>query len=124
MTEDDVVNIIYEFVSNQEFPKTCSSCGRVYSTLKEYLQVTTPVGEPVSYDAELENWEPDNPIGTMSLANCSCKGTMAISSTNMPVKTLIQLMLWLKVEALKRKLQPSELLNLIRQKVDKKALRS
>jgi hypothetical protein len=124
MSEDEVVDIIYDFICKHEFPKTCSNCGRVFNTLKEYLEITNPVGHPISYDAELDSWEPEEPIGTMSLANCSCGGTIAISSTHMPIKTLLRLMVWLKVESFKRKLLPSELLHEIRLQVDKKALNS
>ncbi len=124
MSEDEVVDIIYDYVKEKEFPKTCRNCGQVFNTLKEYIEITEPIGHPVSYDIELDNWEPKEPIGTMSLSNCSCEVTLSISSRHMPLKTLLRIMLWLKVESIKQKLLPSELLQKIRVQIKKKAMDS
>ena len=69
MTENEVVEIVRSYIESQ-FPKKCPSCGRRYRSLKEYLLETTHLGDPISYDAEKEDWQPKQPIGTVS----QCEG--------------------------------------------------
>ena len=55
-----------------KFPKTCTSCGKRYGSLHEYLVETRHVGLPVSYDEEIDDISPTEPFGTISFANCTC----------------------------------------------------
>ena len=87
MTEDQVINIIRTNVE-QQFPKSCNACGRRFSSLKEYLQNTVHVGNPHSYDAEIQDWRPQNPLGTYSFSDCKCGNTMVLGSSNVEVETM------------------------------------
>lgn len=122
LTEDKVIEIIRENVENQ-FPKICGACKYHFSSLKEYLQNTTHIGEPRSYDAESQNWKPRNPLGTFSFSQCNnCNNTMAIGSSSMKVKTMWQLLWWAKKESSLKGISIKELLNCLRAKIDDKVL--
>jgi hypothetical protein len=120
MTEADVVEVMRAYLSTQ-FPKKCQ-CGRLYSSLEDYLRNTTHTGKPISYDADMENWQPKLPIGTVSMANCSCGSTLAVSSKGMNLITLLRLMFWARIETRSRGIGMSELLEDLRSKVDKVVL--
>lgn len=122
MTREEVVDTIYKHLSTHDFPKTCPNCGRVFQTLKEYIENTEQVGKPVSYDAEFNEWEPKKPMGTVAMSNCSCGSSISLSSKGMPLPTLLRLMMWAKMESMKHKITVSELLQSIREEIDQKAL--
>jgi hypothetical protein len=109
MTEDKVVKIIRNYLEGL-FPKVCPCCKRMYASLREYLQVTDHVGS-VPYDADARRSDPYKPIGTVTLANCTCGSTMALSSKGMPIFRYWSLLNWARIETQKRQLTPKELLN-------------
>ncbi len=121
MEENDVVEIVRDFIS-KKFPKRCKCCGKLYNSFAEYLYNTTHAGKPISYDAEMGKWQPDKPMGTLSMAHCSCGTTMAISSIGMNLVTLWRLMNWARKEIKKRGIEMSELLEDLRNKIDKSVL--
>jgi hypothetical protein len=121
MTEKQVIKIIRTHIDRQ-FPKDCLTCGRHFSSLKEYLQNTTHVGNPHSADADLENWQPKRPAGTISLADCLCGNTLAISSHGMSLVTMWRLLGWARKESSRREISVDELLSYLRQKIDKQVL--
>jgi hypothetical protein len=118
MNENDVLNILRQFISRQ-FPKDCSCCGKRFNSLEEYLQNTTHCGKPVSFDAAEKNWRPIKPIGTISMANCSCGTTLSISSKGLDLITFWRMMNWARKEARKRNITISDLLAELRTKLDK-----
>jgi hypothetical protein len=121
MQEHDVIKVMLDYISKQ-FPKKCSCCGRLYASLAEYLRSTTHVGKPVSLDADFGDWQPAQPIGVISCANCSCGSTMAITSDGMGIITLLRLMNWARRETKRRGVGMSDLLADLRTKIDKIAL--
>ena len=121
MSEDEVVQIVRQHIESK-FPLTCSKCGHTFSSLKDYLTQTTHVGHPVSYDAEIEDWRPRNPLGTISFANCRCGTTLSISSQGMGLLTIWRLMRWARTESHSRGVSMGELLNDLRKKIDRQVL--
>ena len=121
MEEKDVVQLLKVFISNK-FPMECSNCGICYPSLAEYLRKTIHVGKPVSYDAEMENWQPLNPIGTLSTANCPCGTTLSITSNGMNLVTMWKLLHWARKESKIRGVETSTLLESIRNKIDESVL--
>ena len=121
MTEDQVINIIRTNVE-QQFPKNCNACGRRFTSLKEYLQNIVHVGNPHSYDAEMENWRPHNPLGTFSFSNCKCGNTMVLGSSRMSIMTMWRLLWWARKEKSQRGISANELLNDLRIKIDNQVL--
>ena len=105
-----------------KFPKTCGLCGHVYPSLTEYVRETSHVGQPMSYDAELEDWEPREPVGTFALALCSCGTSMAIDSGGMRLITLWRLMRFARTETKRRSITVSAFLALIRAEIDRQVL--
>jgi hypothetical protein len=91
MTEAEVIRLTREHLEGQ-FPKVCAVCTRSYGNFREYLLNTTPVGSTISYDAELNDWNPVQPLGTMECANCPCGNTLSLSSEGLPLRRLWQLM--------------------------------
>jgi len=118
MNEAEVIGIMREYLATQ-FPKGCQCCGRQYNSLAEYLRETTHVGKPMSYDAEMGDWQPTTPMGTLSMANCSCGTTLTITSAGMDLITLHRLMNWAREETGFRGIGLSELLEDLRTKIDK-----
>ena len=121
MKENTVVKIVREFVEKQ-FPKECPHCNRRFSTLKEYIQETSHIGKPISYDADMNEWTPEIPIGTLSYANCLCGNTLIISSEGMGLIKMWRLLNWAKKETRKRGIKPEDLLDHIRERIDKQVL--
>ena len=121
MNEHDVVAVVRAHIE-RKFPRMCSKCGRTFLSLKEYLQGTTHVGNPISYDAELKKWRPCNPVGTLSFANCRCGTTLAVSSDGMGLMVMWRLLRWARKESARRNISVGELLDGVRQKIDRQVL--
>jgi len=121
MTEADVIRIMREHLEGQ-FPKVCANCNRSFASLREYLLITTHAGPALSHDAELDDWNPLQPLGTVTCANCPCGNTLALTSAGMPLATLWSLLNWARVETQRRKMTPRELLNYLRDEICKQVL--
>ncbi|HWA26798.1 MAG TPA: hypothetical protein VG734_14160 [Lacunisphaera sp.] len=123
MTETEVIAEMRRHLKGK-FPKQCGRCGRTYANLKDYLLHTKHVGEPKSYDVELGDFRPIQPIGTMSWANCGCGNTLVIDSTGMRLLTLWRLMGWLVDEMARRREKSSVVLADLRAAIDRATLAS
>ena len=121
MNEITVIQIVRNYIEEQ-FPKKCTNCNRTYKTLKDYLQETTHKGKPVSFDADLAEWKPSNPLGTHSYANCPCGNTLIISSDKMRLITMWRLLFWAKCESWRRGISIQDLLDDVRKKIDRQVL--
>ena len=121
MTEAEVVRIMREHLEGL-FPKVCPSCRRSFATLREYLLTTIHVGPAMSYDAELGDWNPLRPMGTMTYANCSCGTTLALTSQGMPLSQLWRLLNWARHETKRRGQSPQDLLSYLRDEICKRVL--
>jgi hypothetical protein len=119
--EDQVITIVRNHIE-QQFPIECSMCGHLFGSLKEYLGYTTHVGKPVSYDADAGDWQPREPLGTLSYANCRCGTTLIISSRGMGLTTMWRLLLWARTESWRRKISVTDLLDDLRKKIDREVL--
>ena len=104
------------------FPKNCNGCGQQYHSLREYLQTTTTVGQVMSYDVDMGNWHPLKPIGTLTLANCHCGNTMALSSSEMPLPQLWLLLAWVHRQVEIRQQTPDEVLTCLRTDITRQVL--
>ena len=116
MNEDEVVQIGKRYYESL-FPRSCPNCQRQFKTLREYLFATTRHGHAHSYDAELGDWKPDNPIGTIMCANCPCGTTLALSTNEMVLTQRLALLDWIRKETQRQQISPSELLERLRDKV-------
>jgi hypothetical protein len=91
VTAADAIRLTRQHVERQ-FPKVCGTCGQRFESLVEYLRQTTHVGDVTSLDAQMGDWRPQRPAGTLSLANCRCGTTLAIGSHGMGLITLWRLL--------------------------------
>jgi len=121
MTEADVIRQMRAHLEGQ-FPKSCTVCHRVFATLRDYLRHTTHLGSSMPYDAEMGDWAPARPLGTMTFALCSCGTTLALTSDGMPLLQLWTLLNWARVETHKRHMTPQALLNYLRDAICKQVL--
>src|SRR5262245_1482610 len=121
MNEAEVVAIVRGHVE-RKFPMACSACGHWFASLREYLEYTTHLGNPISFDAELGNWRPWRPIGTLSFANCRCGTTLSLSSEGMGLLTMWRLLRWARKESSRRGIAVGDLLEVIRRKIDEQVL--
>jgi hypothetical protein len=121
MTESEVIDVVRQHLEGK-FPKKCSVCDRTYANLKDYLLHTKHVGPPKSYDADLGIFQPTEPIGTMSLANCSCGNTLVLDCSGMNQMTLWKLLGWLCGEMIRRRQKASAVLEDLRGSVDRATL--
>jgi hypothetical protein len=121
MTEAEVIVVMRHHLEGK-FPKKCGACARTFANLKDYLLHTTHVGQPKSYDAELGIFQPSKPIGTMSLANCSCGSTLALGSDGMSLVTMWRLLRWLRGEMARRRQNASVVLEDLRCSIDRATL--
>ena len=119
--EDRAIKIIREYLE-QLFPKNCATCGYQFNTYKEYLHNTTHIGTPHSYDAARGIWQSSTSIGTISMANCRCGNTLALSSAGMDLMTMWKLLRWARGEASRKKLHLDDYLKEIREKIKSQVL--
>jgi hypothetical protein len=104
------------------FPKICSNCGRQFATLREYILITTRQGAPISFDADLGDWDTADPIGSAALANCSCGTTLALTTNGMALPQRLKLLDYVKRETQRRGVSPSELLEGMRNEIRRQVL--
>jgi|SRR5271166_6370092 len=116
MIEAEVVRHMREHLESQ-FPKVCPSCQRHFANLREYIQVTHRVEPSISYDAEVGDWNPREPIGTATYSTCSCGSTLALSSQGMPLLRLWALYNWARVEKQRRGMSMEQLLSYLRDEI-------
>ena len=121
MTEAEVVRLMREHLEGL-FPKVCANCQRRFATLREYLLTTTHLGPAMPYDADMGNWNPLQPVGTVTYANCPCGTTLALSSEGMPLLQLWRLLRWARAETHRRGISPQELLGYLRDEICKQVL--
>ena len=101
----------------------CSSCRHRFASLKEYLEYTAPLGNPISYDADAGNWRPREPMGTLAFRNCRCGTTLTIGTDGIGLVTLWRLLRWAKKESSSRGVRLSELLADLRRKIHERVLK-
>jgi len=121
MTEAQVIAAMREHLERQ-FPKVCPTCNRTFATLREYLEITTHQGTAMPYDADAGDWNPLKPMGTATYSNCRCGSTLALTSDGMPLLKLWPLLNWARIETQKRGMTPQELLNYLRDQIEKQVL--
>ncbi len=122
MTDDEVFRIMHAHFEGL-FPKVCPTCGRRFATLKEYILTTRRMGDTISYDAEMRDWEPKEPLGSVALANCPCGTTLALTTKGLPLEKSHGVLRWIKTETEQRGVSPRELTALVRDEVRRRALR-
>lgn len=121
MVLDEAARLVRAHIERR-FPKPCTMCGRVFANLADYVRTTSHVGQPVSYDAALDDWKPKDPIGTYAVALCPCGTSLAMDSGGMSLMTLWRLMRFARKETLRRGVTVSELLAEVRGEVERQAL--
>jgi hypothetical protein len=121
VTAEDAIRTTRSHIEGK-FPKTCPSCHKVFATLADYLLETRHVGPPISYDAQEGDWEPTRPLGTQSMANCSCGSTLTIDSGGMSLWNLWRLMRWARHESRFRGITIDQLLIWVRAQIDEQVL--
>jgi hypothetical protein len=104
------------------FPKNCSTCGRRFDSLREYILSTRRVGQAVSYDAELGDWQTPRPIGSLAFANCPCGSTLVLGTEGMPLPQRQALLAWVRDETERQHVTPSDLLERIRDDLRREVL--
>ena len=123
MIEAEVVRLMREHLESQ-FPKVCPTCQRHFPTLYDYIQVTKRVEPSISYDAEVGDWNPKEPIGTATYSTCTCGSTLALSSHGMPLLRLWALYNWARVEKKRRGMTMEQLLSYLRDKIRQQVIDS
>jgi uncharacterized C2H2 Zn-finger protein len=121
MTFAEVVAVVRAHVEAQ-FPKTCPRCARVFDSLPDYLRETRHVGAPHSYDFELGERAPADPVGTYSVAVCPCGTSMSIGARGLSPLTFSRLMVFAFAETRRRGLTIAELLTEVRDEIDRQVL--
>ena len=120
-SEADLVDQLRVYLDGL-FPKTCNGCSHQYESLREYLQTTTTLGQVMSYDVDMGDWHPLKPIGTLTLANCRCGNTLALSSSQMPLPQLWLLLAWVHRQMESRQETPEEILTYLRTEITRQVL--
>jgi hypothetical protein len=121
LSYEEVIELVIECIDGQ-FPKDCSCCGLRYASLREYLRQTQHLGNPISHDADMEDWTPWRPLGTQAFANCHCGNTLAIGTEGMGLSTMWKLLRWARAQCRKRAITTSELLESLRAEIDRRVL--
>jgi len=86
------------------------------------MRDTRPLWPSVSYDAELRDYKTLHPIGILAMANCHCGTTLALSTKGMPLSQTHQILKWIRTETVRRGMDPTELLDYVRDEIRKQVL--
>src|SRR6188474_2216188 len=105
MTDEEMFQRNFEYYCGL-FPRCCHSCGRRFETLRDYILQTSPVGTAHSYDVEVADWKPRKPLGGTALANCVCGSTLALTTNDMPVDLVHEMLEWIRAQSLERGIHP------------------
>jgi hypothetical protein len=116
MTDAEIVQMMREHFEGL-FPKTCQGCGRCYTTLGDYVLNTKPTGPTISYDAELRDWRPTQPIGAIAAVNCSCGTTLALSTAGMPLPKIHAVLAWVQTEMARRGQDSQQVIGWVRDQI-------
>jgi hypothetical protein len=120
-TEAEIIQMFREFYEGL-FPKTCSYCGRVFATLREYMLTSQRLWPSLNYDMELANYRAPRPMGGLAMASCPCGNTLALSTKSMPLSEAHLIMEWIRAEMGRRGMGLNELLDHLRDGVRKQVL--
>jgi hypothetical protein len=101
VTGEQAITLIVRHLSSQ-FPRTCSTCGRQFESLRDFFLTTSAIGDAISFDLELGDLRPQDPLGAMAMSNCSCGTTLALTSEGMPLPHLWSVHQWANAEAKSR----------------------
>jgi hypothetical protein len=121
MTDEDVIHAVRTHFEGL-FPKVCQSCGQQYTNLRDYILKTERVGPAISYDAEIGDWQPADPLGTLVAANCTCGSSLALSTDGMPLARLHASLGWLKRESERRGETVEHILKRLREEIRRQVL--
>ena len=121
MMDEGIIRMLLEYHEGL-FPKNCPNCRRRFATLRDYLLTTQQLEPVVSYDAESNDYEPLDPIGIFTMANCPCGTTMALSTANMPLRQTHQILGWIRTETKQTGLDLPKFLNSVRDEIRKRVL--
>jgi hypothetical protein len=121
LTDAECVQLVHGYIEGL-FPKQCPNCERVFAAYRDYLLNTKHIGLPISYDVEFDDWTPAESSGNLSLANCACGTTLALSSENMPVVQIWQVLKWVKIATERRSCHVREVLSYLRDEVARRGL--
>jgi hypothetical protein len=121
MTEAEVIKIVRTHFESC-FPKVCPNCSRHFATLREYIQITKRIGPPMSYDSELGDWKTKVPIGSVAHANCPCGSTLTLTTEGMAQSVRLLLLDWVRIETQRRGMNPSQLLDYMRDIIRRQVL--
>ncbi|QEM67537.1 hypothetical protein FO488_04830 [Geobacter sp. FeAm09] len=123
MTDEEVVRIMHAHFEGL-FPRGCPTCGRYFANLRDYILDTELIGDTISYDVELCDWEPEEPLGAAAFANCPCGTTMVLTTRGIPVAQLHGVLRWVRDETGRRGVGHTELIGAVRDEVRRRALGS
>lgn len=90
--------------------------------MRDYVLSTRPAGPAISYDVELGDWQPANPLGTFAAGNCTCGTTLALTTAGLPLPKLHAALDWLKTETEHRGVPPGQLIEWVRDEIRKQVL--
>jgi hypothetical protein len=121
MTELEVIQSMRGHLETL-FPKVCPNCKRTFASLLEYILNTKPQGPMISFDAELGEWQTQQPLGVLVLANCPCGTTLALSTEGMPLGLRQSLLKWIGHETVQRGMRPKDLLEHLRAETRRQVL--
>lgn len=113
MTDAEVLQVVRRHFESL-FPKTCSTCGRRYATIQEYILTTKRLGSARSYDADMGDWKTASPLGSLVYADCPCGSTLALSTDGMALPQQQALLAWVRMETQRRGVTPTALLDGLR----------
>ncbi len=116
MTDPGIVRLVRDHFEGL-FPKVCPTCGRRFATLRDYVVATERLHPAISYDAELGDWAPARPIGTVAQANCPCGNTLALSTDGMPLPHVHQALHWIRTETEQRRVAPEVVITWMRDEI-------
>lgn len=116
MTDEEIIRLVREHFEGL-FPKTCGNCGRRFASLRDYILKTERTGPAISYDIEIGDWEPTNPLGALVAAHCTCGSTLALATRGMPLSHLHAGLGWVRRESKRRHQTPQQLLGWVRDEI-------
>jgi hypothetical protein len=114
LNEGQAISLIIRHLETQ-FPKVCGTCERRFSTLRDFIGHTAPVGDLVCYTLDGTTDGADDPMGAVALSNCGCGSTLALTTTGMSPADFQTLFHWVRSESKFRGVPVEDYLQYVRQ---------
>ncbi len=104
-----------------QFPRACTTCARPFPDFAAWVSTTSPLGMPVCFDQGDAEAAGEDPVGTLSMVDCVCGTTLAISCHHPDSEMYQQLVAALRGDAVRHAISVDDVLQVLREEIRRRS---